>query len=92
MGTQANVQDALPKDKWVPSVNGPRGCQEDLKMLSTYIRMFVRDEKAATAIEYGMIVGLIAVIIIGAVTTIGTELGGTFDTIAEKLGGTAPAE
>jgi pilus assembly protein Flp/PilA len=32
------------------------------------------DESGATAIEYGLIVALIGVVIIGAVTTLGTNL------------------
>jgi len=39
---------------------------------------FLSDESGATAIEYGLIVALIAVVIIGAVTTLGTNLNGTF--------------
>jgi pilus assembly protein Flp/PilA len=35
------------------------------------------DESGATAIEYGLIVALIAVVIIGAVTTLGTNLNST---------------
>jgi pilus assembly protein Flp/PilA len=35
---------------------------------------FIRDEKGATAIEYGLIAALIAVVVIGAVRTIGTNL------------------
>ena len=41
---------------------------------------FVRDESGATAIEYGLIAALIAVVIIGAVTSVGTSLSGTFNT------------
>ena len=47
---------------------------------------FVKDEDGATAIEYGLIAGLIAVVIIGAVTTVGTNLSGKFNTIATALG------
>jgi pilus assembly protein Flp/PilA len=46
-----------------------------------------RDEKGATAVEYGLMVGLIAVVIIGAVTLLGTELSELFDTVQKKLGG-----
>lgn len=46
-----------------------------------------RDEKGATAVEYGLMVGLIAVVIIAAVTLLGTKLDGLFDTIGNKLGG-----
>jgi pilus assembly protein Flp/PilA len=37
----------------------------------------IADESGATAIEYGLIVALIAVVIIGAVTTLGTNLNST---------------
>jgi len=46
---------------------------------------FVRDESGATAIEYGLIAALIAVVIIGAVTTVGTNLSTTFSTVAGKI-------
>jgi pilus assembly protein Flp/PilA len=43
------------------------------------------DDKGATAVEYGLIVGLIAVVIVAAVTLLGTKLDGLFDTINGKL-------
>ena len=45
----------------------------------------IRDESGATAIEYGLIAALIAVVIIGALTTVGQNLSGVFNTIAGKL-------
>jgi pilus assembly protein Flp/PilA len=52
-----------------------------------------REEKGATAVEYGLMVGLIAVVIIAAVTLLGKQLNGLFETITTSLkgGGTAPA-
>lgn len=47
---------------------------------------FVKDESGATAIEYGLIAALIAVVAIGAMTTIGTNLTAKFQTIADNLG------
>ena len=47
----------------------------------------VTDEKGATAVEYGLIVGLIAVVIIGAVGTLGGTLLGWFNDINGELGG-----
>ena len=44
-----------------------------------------RDEKGATAVEYGLMVGLIAVVIIGAVTLLGDNLMDMFNGIAEEL-------
>jgi pilus assembly protein Flp/PilA len=44
-----------------------------------------REEKGATAVEYGLMVGLIAVVIIGAVVFLGTELESLFDEIGTEL-------
>ena len=49
------------------------------------ISRFVRDESGATAIEYGLIAALIAVVIITAVSTIGTNLSATFNKISGNL-------
>ena len=46
---------------------------------------FWKDEEGATAIEYALIAGLIAVAIIGALTLLGTEIGGLFDRISGRL-------
>jgi pilus assembly protein Flp/PilA len=48
--------------------------------MQTFIRRFFHDQSGATAIEYGLIVALIAVVIIGAVTTLGTNLNSTLST------------
>lgn len=45
-----------------------------------------REEKGATAVEYGLMVGLIAVAIITAVTLLGGNLTALFTNIAGKLG------
>jgi len=45
----------------------------------------------ATAIEYGLIAGLIAVVIIGAVTLVGTNLSGTFNTAGQAAALQTPA-
>jgi pilus assembly protein Flp/PilA len=46
---------------------------------------FLKDESGATAIEYGLIAALIAVAIIGSVTTLGTNASDTFTTVADKI-------
>ena len=50
---------------------------------------FIRDEEGATAVEYGLIAALIAVVILGALTGIGTRLKCVFNSILTALGGTA---
>jgi pilus assembly protein Flp/PilA len=56
--------------------------------MKTLFTRFTKDESGATAIEYGLIAALIAVVIITAVTTVGTNLQTTFNTVATKLSGT----
>ena len=49
------------------------------------IKNFFKDESGASAVEYGLLVSLIAVAIITAVTLVGTKLTGTFTAAANKL-------
>ena len=49
------------------------------------ISNFLRNESGATAIEYGLIAALIAVVIIGAVTVVGTGLQATFSTVGGSV-------
>lgn len=53
--------------------------------LTRFIQKFVRDEEGVTAIEYGLIAALIAVVIIAAVTIVGTQLNAVFTTIGTAL-------
>jgi pilus assembly protein Flp/PilA len=53
--------------------------------MRTSVARFVKDESGATAIEYALIVAGIAVAIITAVGTVGTNLSSMFTTIAGKL-------
>ncbi|EHJ48790.1 Flp/Fap pilin component [Solidesulfovibrio carbinoliphilus subsp. oakridgensis] len=53
----------------------------------TAITNFVRDEEGATAVEYGLMVALIAAVIVGVVTTLGTTLQGTFTNITTAISG-----
>jgi pilus assembly protein Flp/PilA len=50
-----------------------------------YIRKLIGDSKGATAIEYGLIAALIAVVIIGALTTTGANLKADFTSVATAL-------
>ena len=49
------------------------------------LKRFVFDDDGATAIEYGLIAALIAVVIIGAVTAVGTSLSTTFTSVSTGL-------
>lgn len=50
-----------------------------------FLNALLRDDKGATAIEYGLIAALIAVAIITAVTAVGTNLTTTFNSVATAL-------
>ena len=49
------------------------------------LRNFWNDQSGATAIEYGLIAALIAVVIITGVTAVGTKLSTTFTNISTTL-------
>ncbi|WEJ40191.1 Flp family type IVb pilin [Sinorhizobium prairiense] len=53
--------------------------------MKNLLARFARNESGATAIEYGLIAGLIAVAIIGAVGLVGTDVTAAFQAIADKL-------
>lgn len=46
---------------------------------------FLRDEEGASAIEYALIAGLIAVAIVATLTTLGTDISALFGTVSSKL-------
>jgi len=46
----------------------------------------MKSEKGATAIEYGLIAALVSVVIIVALTTLGSKLSDTFTQVSDKLG------
>jgi pilus assembly protein Flp/PilA len=50
-----------------------------------FIGKLLRDDNGATAIEYGLIAALISVVIITAVTLVGSNLSGVFNSIATAL-------
>ena len=53
--------------------------------MTQFVSRFLKDESGATAIEYGLIAALIAVVIIGAVTSVGTKLSSQMSNIASKI-------
>jgi pilus assembly protein Flp/PilA len=58
-------------------------------MYAIWIRDILKlsqDRRAVTALEYGLIAALIAVVIIGAVTTLGQSLSDTFSGISRHFG------
>ena len=56
-----------------------------------FIGRFLHDDSGATAIEYGLIAALIAVVIISAVTALGTTIKTKFNSVVTGMGGTAGA-
>ena len=65
-------------------LGGPKEVKEVNKLLKWYIALRYK-MTGASAVEYGLIVALIAVVIIIAVTLLGTNLRDIFDFIAKKI-------
>ena len=55
------------------------------------LMQFIKDEEGVTAIEYSLIAGLLAIVIIGAVTAAGTQVSAMFDAVAGALEDAIPA-
>ena len=53
--------------------------------MSKLFARFAKDQSGATAIEYGLMASLIAVAIIGAITTVGSKLTTTFGNVSSNL-------
>ena len=51
------------------------------------IRNFWKDESGSTAVEYGLLIALIACVVISTVTSLGTDLKNKFNTVATSIGG-----
>jgi len=58
-------------------------------MLQTFITLMLAgrkdEEKGATAVEYGLLVALIAAVIIGVVVTLGGQINTAFTSISDQL-------
>lgn len=50
-----------------------------------FLVRFRRDDRGATAIEYGLIAALIFLIIVTAVNAVGTETGAIYETIKTEV-------
>ena len=60
-----------------------------MKNLIAGVKRFINDEEGVTAIEYGLIAALIAVVIIVAAALVGTRLNCMFQRVADCLSGAA---
>jgi pilus assembly protein Flp/PilA len=54
------------------------------------VRALLKQEEGASLVEYGLLVGLIAVVCIGAITLLGQDISSLFSRIAAKMEGVAP--
>jgi pilus assembly protein Flp/PilA len=56
-----------------------------LQYIAIRLRAIPRTERGATAVEYGLLVALIAAVIVGVVATLGGKVKGGFDTVNSQL-------
>jgi len=56
-----------------------------MKFLAERVSDFLTDEQGATAVEYGIFVALIAVVIVTVVGNLGSKIKGAFDSIVTAL-------
>jgi pilus assembly protein Flp/PilA len=53
--------------------------------MSKFVTRFMSDESGATAIEYGLIAALVAVVLVTALGVLGTKISGTFDKVSNAM-------
>jgi pilus assembly protein Flp/PilA len=88
-----NIGDQAPDSGWHAgcSVGGQPDSpvnpsnQRKKKMENTTIKSLLQDESGATAIEYGLIAGLVSIAIIAALTLLGGNLSTLFNTVATTV-------
>jgi pilus assembly protein Flp/PilA len=78
----------VAKDSAMVNREKPKTTQKRRREEMERIKNFFKDESGATAVEYGLMVALIAVVIIAAVRLLGTNLQNTFNNTASEIGGT----
>ena len=54
--------------------------------MSKFVQRFCKDESGATAIEYGLIAALVAVVLVSALQLLGKNLSTTFTKVSGNLG------
>lgn len=60
-----------------------------MKDLFTKVTRFIREDEGASAVEYGLLVAGIAVVVMSAIYLIGTNLNTKFTDVANQLGGSS---
>lgn len=55
------------------------------------LRRLQAEEDGQTLVEYGLIIGLLSIVAIGAITLLGGTVTGLFEDVSTKLGGAPPA-
>lgn len=87
-GWQGRSDGSVPQVPLLPkrgALSPVRRLREIEEMLHNMLAKFRRNEKGATAIEYGLIAALIAVVIIAALSVMGTQLSNSFTSVANSL-------
>src|SRR3954454_2418434 len=86
--SSSSARSGSVKQIFITLENAARERQPSRSLTMQTLRRFLKDDIGATAIEYGLIAALVSVVIIVALTTVGTNLTATFDSIGTAL---APA-
>ena len=50
-----------------------------------FLKYLARDDRGATAIEYALLIGLLAMIMLGVLNSLGFTLAGVFDTVSNAM-------
>lgn len=62
-----------------------------LKMYFNYFKAFMGNKKGQGMVEYGLLIGLIAIVVIGALVVLGPQISGLFTRVSTELTNNVPA-
>ena len=74
----------------VPFHRSPLPVRLKMKSFVTHVRRFIKSEDGPTAVEYAVMLALIIVVAMTAISAVGTQMAGQFNTIATTVGGLTP--
>jgi len=92
LNSRRRSQLRVKRPRGAPVDSGDRGGLQRGEVFWMLTKLYVRamNEEGATAVEYGLMVALIAIVIIGAVIIVGQNLDGVFTAVGDNLTAVAP--
>jgi pilus assembly protein Flp/PilA len=74
-----------PSHPWGVKSQAVAARQSEDEAMTQFLKRFAGDESGATAIEYGLIAALIAIVLVAAMTSLQGKISGTYDKVGNAM-------